>query len=143
MLYGHQKLDILTSKQNHQSLSPLPKSSHLQSKSFAMFFSGFLPLSILALLPIAFAAPAPAPTPDTVQVASSVAAIDWIPVDFEGKTLYVNSAAIVGTSVNLAKKVVRVLRRSTTDRCGGSTFNPLSAPPAYVSDCRVIQDCRF
>ncbi|KAG4431328.1 hypothetical protein IFR05_013189 [Cadophora sp. M221] len=95
-----------------------------------------LPLSILALLPIASAAP----TPDIV--ASSTEAIDWIPVDFEGKTLYVNSAALVESSVNPAKKSERsLLRRAPgSDTCGGSSFNSHPAPFASTADCGVIRD---
>lgn len=99
-----------------------------------------LRLSLMALLPISLAAP----TPQTV--ASSTEAIDWIPVDFNGKTLYVNSAAIVDSSVNPAKKAARSLLRRAgpdNDTCGPSSFDSLSGPYPTTGDCGVIRDCKY
>ena len=70
-----------------------------------MVSSKFLALSAIALLPFGTAAPAPAP--QTVSV--DTAAIDWTPVDFKGKTIYINSAALVGSSANPARTVARNL----------------------------------
>ncbi|KAL5326219.1 hypothetical protein ACEPPN_007357 [Leptodophora sp. 'Broadleaf-Isolate-01'] len=88
---------------------------------------------------MSFAAPAPAP--ETISVAT--AAIDWTPVDFNGKTIYINSAAIVVSSINPAKKAARDLASRATpdnDTCGGSTINSHPAPFANTADCAVIRD---
>ncbi|KAH6711332.1 hypothetical protein BKA61DRAFT_676542 [Leptodontidium sp. MPI-SDFR-AT-0119] len=96
-----------------------------------MIFPRMLPLSILALVPISSAAPTPE------SVASSTDAIDWIPVAFEGKTLYVNSAALVESSIDPAKRAARsLLRRAPdSDACGGSSFN--SHPALLFCHCRL------
>lgn len=106
-----------------------------------MVSSKILGLSALVLLPMSFAAPAPAP--ETISVAT--AAIDWTPVDFNGKTIYINSAAIVVSSINPAKKAARDLASRATpdnDTCGGSTINSHPAPFANTADCAVIRDCK-
>ncbi|KAH9220680.1 hypothetical protein DL95DRAFT_403923 [Leptodontidium sp. 2 PMI_412] len=96
-----------------------------------MIFPRMLPLSILALVPISSAAPTPE------SVASSTDAIDWIPVAFEGKTLYVNGAALVESSIDPAKRAARSLLRRTpdSDACGGSSFN--SHPALLCCHCRL------
>ncbi|KAH7330140.1 hypothetical protein BKA65DRAFT_554130 [Rhexocercosporidium sp. MPI-PUGE-AT-0058] len=104
-----------------------------------MVSSKILGLSALALFPMSFAAPAP--VPETISAAT--AAIDWVPFDFNGKTVYVNSAAIVGSSIDTAKKAARDLARRArpdNDTCGGSSINSHPSPFANTADCAVIRD---
>ncbi|KAH9204395.1 putative necrosis-inducing factor-domain-containing protein [Leptodontidium sp. 2 PMI_412] len=106
-----------------------------------MVSSKILGLSALALLPMSFAAPAPAPAPQTISAAT--AAIDWTPVDFNGQTIYINSAAMVGSSINPAKKAARDLAKRfvpDNDNCGPSSIDSHPAPFANTADCAAIRD---
>ncbi|KAI4629451.1 uncharacterized protein J4E87_003715 [Alternaria ethzedia] len=102
-----------------------------------MISSKLLSLSSLALLPLAFAAPAPAPIP----LSAANAAIQWIPIDFNGKTLYLNSAAVV-VSANPGDVATRALLTGSpdSDTCDGTTLDPHPAPFANTADCAVIRD---
>lgn len=106
-----------------------------------MISSKLLSLSTLALLPLAFAAPAPAPAPEPLSAAN--AAIQWIPIDFNGKTLYLNSAAVV-VSANPGDVATRALLTGSpdSDTCDGTTLDPHPAPFANTADCAVIRDCK-
>ena len=97
-----------------------------------MISSKFLSLSALALLPLAFAAPAPAPEP----LSAANAAIQWIPIDFNGKTLYLNSAAVV-VSANPGDVATRALLTGSpdSDTCDGTTLDPHPAPFANTALC--------
>ncbi|KAG4431115.1 hypothetical protein IFR05_013402 [Cadophora sp. M221] len=69
-----------------------------------------------------------------------------IPVDFNGKTLYVNSAAIVDSSAKPAKKAARSLLRRAgpdNDTCGPSSFDSHPGPYPTTRDCGVIRDWAF
>ncbi|KAK0119417.1 hypothetical protein ONS95_010869 [Cadophora gregata] len=106
-----------------------------------MASSKVLHLALLALLPFSFAAPAPSPAIEAVP--SSNEAVDWIPIEWKGHTLYVNSAALIDTTVNSAEKVKRTLtpRDGGGERCGASNgFSGIPAPWAVVNDCWVIHD---
>ncbi|PVH73897.1 hypothetical protein DL98DRAFT_605988 [Cadophora sp. DSE1049] len=105
-----------------------------------MVSSRTLRLALLTLLPLSFAAPTPSPAVETV--ASSTEPVDWLPIEYKGHTLYVNSAALIDTSVNPAKKVKRSLQpRSGGERCGASNgFSGIPAPWANANDCWVIHD---
>ncbi|KAI4954495.1 hypothetical protein J4E91_002208 [Alternaria rosae] len=102
-----------------------------------MISSKLLSLCTLALLPVAFAAPAPAPEP----LSAANAAIHWIPIDFNGKTLYLNSAVVV-VSVNPGEVATRALLTGSpdSDTCDGTTLDPHPAPFANTADCAVIRD---
>ena len=108
-----------------------------------MVSSKTLRLALLALLPLSFAAPTPSPAVE--NVASSNEAVDWIPIEYKGHTLYVNSAALIDTSVDPAKKVKRVLQaRAVGERCGASNgFSGIPGPWDAVNDCWVIHDCKL
>jgi hypothetical protein len=100
-----------------------------------MLSSKLLSLSALTLLPLAFAAPAPVPEP----LSAATLAIQWTPVDFNGKTIYVNTAAV--SSANPAAEAAKLLRR-VKDNCDGTTLDPHPAPFANTADCEVIRDCK-
>ena len=105
-----------------------------------MIYSKLLSISTLALLPLSFAAPAPAPEP----LSAATAAIQWIPIEFNGKTLYLNSA-VVAVSANPAKGAdVTILNNNApdSDTCDGTTLDPHPAPFANTADCAVIRDCK-
>ena len=107
-----------------------------------MISSKLLGFSTLALLPLSFAAPAPAPAPEPLSAAT--AAIQWIPIDFNGKTLYLNSA-IVAVSAKPAEgaKLAPLNGNSPdSDTCDGTTLDPHPAPFANTADCAVIRDCK-
>jgi hypothetical protein len=105
-----------------------------------MVSSKLLSLSALTLLPLSLAAPALAP--ETISAAT--AAVSWTPVEFEGDTIYVNSAAIMHGSLNPAEEVTKLLRRTPTsnDCCDGTTNNPHPAPFANTADCWAIHACK-
>ncbi|KAH4260851.1 hypothetical protein HBI81_081930 [Parastagonospora nodorum] len=103
-----------------------------------MIYSKLLSISTLALLPLSFAAPAPAPEP----LSAATTAIQWIPIEFNGKTLYLNSA-VVAVSANPAKGAdVTILNNNApdSDTCDGTTLDPHPAPFANTADCAVIRD---
>lgn len=96
-----------------------------------MVSSKFLALSALAVLPLSLAAPAP--VPETVN---------WIAVDeFNGQTVYQNSAVVIEGSVNPEKEVARSLERRN-DRCNGATVNSHPQPFANTADCVALRDCK-
>jgi len=102
--------------------------------------SKILSFSALALLPMSFAAPGPA----RATISEATAAIDWTPVDFDGKTIYVNRAVIVESSINAGEKAARDLARRApdSDTCDGTTVNSHPEPFAYTADCAVIRECK-
>lgn len=106
-----------------------------------MVSSKFLSLSALTLLPLSLAAPAA--VPETIPAAT--AAVSWTPVEFEGDTIYVNSAAIIYSSPNPAEEVTKNLRRVpiSSDCCDGTTNNPHPAPFANSADCWAVHDCKL
>ncbi|KAH7411443.1 putative necrosis-inducing factor-domain-containing protein [Cadophora sp. MPI-SDFR-AT-0126] len=105
-----------------------------------MVSSKTLHLALLTLLPLSLAVPTPNPAIESVP--SSTEPVDWIPI--EGTTVFVNSAALVDTTIDPAKKVKRLLQaRSGADRCGASSFSGIPAPWANTGDCWAIHDyCR-
>ena len=95
-------------------------------------------MSLLALFPLAMAAPA-------LEVAvgilpSAVETVDWVAFKWNSKTIYVNSKALIDTSSNTAAVLTRGIG---VDSCGASTFNSHDPPYPQTSDCEVIRDCMY
>ncbi|KAF5505096.1 hypothetical protein CGCS363_v004281 [Colletotrichum siamense] len=64
---------------------------------------------------------------------------DWVPFEFQGKTLKVNPAAL-----NITKAPGEVsVKVITNDCCGGSSFVGTGAPYPNVGDCAVIRDWAY
>jgi hypothetical protein len=147
------KTDSLTHIFLYKALPPLDKSctsinsitkpskpDNCQSSLLKMMSLKLLNLFTLALLPLSFAAPASSPEP----LSADTAAIQWIPIDFNGKTLYLNSAA-VAVSANPAEGAKLALLNGNapdSDTCDGTTLDPHPAPFANTADCAVIRDCK-
>ncbi|KAH7333119.1 hypothetical protein BKA65DRAFT_479685 [Rhexocercosporidium sp. MPI-PUGE-AT-0058] len=94
---------------------------------------------ITALLHLSIAAPAP--TPAVEALASATAAIDWVPIDWEGRIIYINGALMVDISLDPRKVAGRALvKRLSPDNCSASTFDPHPRPHSTVADCTVIRD---
>jgi hypothetical protein len=129
-----------TSISSINSITKPSKSDSYQSSLFKMISFKVLSVSTLALLPLSFAAPAPAPEP----LSAATAAIQWIPIDFNGKTLYLNSAvvAVSANPVEGAKLALLNGNAPDSDTCDGTTLDSHPAPFANTADCAVIRDCK-
>jgi hypothetical protein len=94
----------------------------------------FISLGLLALIPCSNAAALPVATTTNSDG-------DATPVEFNGVTIYVNTAAMQPTtSANPAVDMATRLRKRT-NYCGDSTFvNHSSGGSPLISDCVVISD---
>ncbi|KAJ8113742.1 hypothetical protein OPT61_g4194 [Boeremia exigua] len=128
----------ISHQQPASSITKPSKTNSYQSSLFKMIYSKLLSLSTLAFLPLSLAAPASAPEP----LSAATAAIEWTPINFEGKTLYINSAAVAMSAnpTEEAKQALRMGDAPDSDTCDGTTLDPHPPPFANTADCAVIRD---
>ncbi|KAH7392197.1 hypothetical protein DE146DRAFT_766330 [Phaeosphaeria sp. MPI-PUGE-AT-0046c] len=108
-----------------------------------MVSSKLLSLSALTLLPLSLAAPTPVADGLTARNTD----IEWIPINFNGKTIYQNNAVVEVASINPTEEVKERLRRqeglpnsTTNDQCDGAEVNSHPPPFANTADCAAIRD---
>jgi Ecp2-like pathogen effector protein (putative necrosis-inducing factor) len=116
-----------------------------------------LSLGLVAVLAIFGQAAPAAPTlaastqelPSTEDFMAGVDTSEWVSVEFQGKTVTYDPAALdfsgQGTSKRADDSGAHLFRRAVcgNDCCGGSSFNPQAGPFARVSDCLVIRDWAY
>lgn len=103
-----------------------------------MFGFKIASIALLALFSTGSLAVPTSTDADTI-VASKIDTSDWIPFDYQGKTIKVNPAALNYTK-NPDVFSVSVL---TNDCCGGSSFVGTGAPYPDIGDCAVIRDWAY